>query len=32
MVASAVDNWVGLAIAVALAVYLVIVLVRPERF
>ena len=32
MLASAVDNWVGLGIAVLLAVYLVIVLVRPEKF
>jgi K+-transporting ATPase KdpF subunit len=32
MLASAVDNWVGLGFAVLLAIYLVIVLVRPERF
>jgi K+-transporting ATPase KdpF subunit len=32
MLASAVDNWVGLGIAVLLAIYLVIVLVRPEKF
>jgi K+-transporting ATPase KdpF subunit len=32
MLASAVDNWVGLAISVALAIYLVAVLVRPEKF
>lgn len=32
MIASATDNIVGLVIAVALTVYLVIVLVVPERF
>jgi K+-transporting ATPase KdpF subunit len=32
MFASAVDNWVGLAISVLLAVYLVLVLVFPEKF
>jgi K+-transporting ATPase KdpF subunit len=32
MLASAVDNWVGLGLAVLLAVYLVVVLVRPEKF
>jgi K+-transporting ATPase KdpF subunit len=32
MVASAVDNWVGLAVGVMLAIYLVVVLVRPEKF
>jgi K+-transporting ATPase KdpF subunit len=32
MLASAVDNWVGLGIALLLAIYLVIVLVRPEKF
>ena len=32
MIASAVDNWVGLGIAVLLAIYLVLVLVFPERF
>jgi K+-transporting ATPase KdpF subunit len=32
MLASAADNWVGLGIAVALAIYLVVVLVRPEKF
>ena len=32
MFASAVDNWVGLGIAVLLAIYLVVVLVRPEKF
>ena len=32
MLASAVDNWIGLGLAVLLAIYLVVVLVRPERF
>lgn len=32
MLASAVDNWVGLGISVVLAIYLVLVLVKPERF
>ena len=32
MIATAVDNWVGLGIAVVLAIYLVLVLVFPERF
>jgi K+-transporting ATPase KdpF subunit len=32
VIASAVDNWVGLGIAVLLAIYLVLVLVFPERF
>ncbi|MCB0956702.1 MAG: K(+)-transporting ATPase subunit F [Ilumatobacteraceae bacterium] len=32
MIASAADNVAGLAIAVVLAAYLVIALVRPERF
>ena len=32
MLASAVDDWVGLGIAVLLAIYLVLVLVFPERF
>ncbi len=32
MIAAAVDNWVALAIAVLLAIYLVLVLVFPERF
>ena len=32
MYASAADNWVGLGIAVLLAIYLVVVLVRPEKF
>jgi len=29
---SGVDNWIGLGLAVLLAIYLVVVLVRPERF
>ena len=32
MIATAVDNWVGLGIAVLLTIYLVAVLVFPERF
>jgi K+-transporting ATPase KdpF subunit len=32
ILASVLENWVGLGIAVALAVYLVVALVWPERF
>ena len=32
ILASAVDNWIGLGLAALLAIYLVVVLVRPERF
>jgi K+-transporting ATPase KdpF subunit len=32
MILASIDNWVGLGIAVLLAIYLVIVLVRPEKF
>jgi K+-transporting ATPase KdpF subunit len=32
MIASAVDNWIGLGLAVLLTIYLVVVLVRPEKF
>ncbi len=32
MIAAAIDNWVGLGIAGLLAIYLVLVLVFPERF
>jgi K+-transporting ATPase KdpF subunit len=32
MLASAVDNWIGLGLSVLLTIYLVIVLVRPEKF
>ena len=32
IVAAAVDNWVGLGLAALVALYLVIVLVRPEKF
>jgi K+-transporting ATPase KdpF subunit len=32
VIAAAVDNWVGLGIAALLAIYLVLVLVFPERF
>ena len=32
MVAVSVDNWIGLVLAVLLTIYLVVVLVRPEKF
>lgn len=32
MIAAAVDNWIGLGLAGLLAIYLVVVLVKPERF
>ncbi|HEX4983185.1 MAG TPA: K(+)-transporting ATPase subunit F [Ilumatobacteraceae bacterium] len=32
MVAVSVDNWIGLGLAVLLTIYLVVVLVRPEKF
>lgn len=32
MIAGAVDNYVGLGLAVALVVYLVFVLIAPEKF
>ena len=32
MIAAAADNWIGLGLAVAAVVYLVIVLAHPERF
>ena len=32
MVAASVDNWIGLGLAALLAIYLVVVLVRPEKF
>ena len=32
MLAAAVDNWVGLGLSVLLTIYLVVVLVRPEKF
>ena len=32
MLASSIDNWVGLGLAVAAVLYLVFVLVYPERF
>jgi K+-transporting ATPase KdpF subunit len=32
MIAPDLDNWLGLGVAVALAIYLIVVLVRPERF
>jgi K+-transporting ATPase KdpF subunit len=32
MVAMSADNWIGLGLAVLLTVYLVVALVRPEKF
>jgi K+-transporting ATPase KdpF subunit len=32
IVAAAVDNWIGLGLAVLLTIYLIVVLVRPEKF
>ena len=32
MIAADADNWIGLGLAGLLVIYLVIVLVRPERF
>jgi K+-transporting ATPase KdpF subunit len=32
MIAAAADNWIGLGLSVLLTIYLVVVLVRPERF
>lgn len=32
MIAAAVDNWIGLGLSVLLTIYLVVVLVRPEKF
>jgi K+-transporting ATPase KdpF subunit len=32
MVAASVDNWIGLGLAALLTIYLMIVLVRPEKF
>ena len=32
MVAVSVDNWIGLGLAVLVTIYLVVVLVRPEKF
>ena len=32
IVAAAIDNWIGLGLSVLLTVYLIVVLVRPERF
>jgi K+-transporting ATPase KdpF subunit len=32
MIAAAADNWIALGLSVLLAIYLVIVLVRPEKF
>ncbi len=32
MIAASVDNWIGLGLALLLTIYLVVVLVRPEKF
>ena len=32
MIAAATDNWIGLGLSVLLTIYLVVVLVRPEKF
>ena len=32
MIAASIDNWIGLGLAGLLAIYLVVVLVKPERF
>jgi K+-transporting ATPase KdpF subunit len=32
MFAASVDNWIGLGLAALLTIYLVVVLVRPEKF
>jgi K+-transporting ATPase KdpF subunit len=32
VIAAAADNWIGLGLSVLLTIYLVIVLVRPEKF
>ena len=32
MIAAAADNWIGLGLSVLLTIYLVLVLVRPEKF
>jgi K+-transporting ATPase KdpF subunit len=32
MLAAAGDNWIGLGLAVLLTIYLIVVLVRPEKF
>ena len=32
MVAASADNWIGLGLAALLTIYLVVVLVRPEKF
>ena len=32
MIAAAADNWIGLGLAGLLTIYLVVVLVQPERF
>ena len=32
MIAAAADNWIGLGLSVLLTIYLLVVLVRPEKF
>jgi len=32
VIAADLDNWIGLGVAGLLAIYLIVVLVRPERF
>lgn len=32
MIAAAADNWIGLGLSILLTIYLVVVLVRPEKF
>ena len=32
MIAAAADNWIGLGLSLLLTIYLVVVLVRPEKF
>ncbi|MET0145912.1 MAG: K(+)-transporting ATPase subunit F [Ilumatobacteraceae bacterium] len=32
IIAAAADNWIGLGLSVLLTIYLIVVLVRPDRF
>jgi K+-transporting ATPase KdpF subunit len=32
VIAAAADNWIGLGLSILLTIYLVVVLVRPEKF
>jgi K+-transporting ATPase KdpF subunit len=32
IIAAAADNWIGLGLSVLLTIYLIVVLVRPEKF